>query len=56
MESIIRDAMVKHLLENDLCTTEQHGFTNGRSCLKIKCRQYPAIHTNYCCSNCTISN
>ena len=33
MESIIRDAMVRHLLENDLCTTAQHGFTNGRSCL-----------------------
>ena len=31
MESIIGDAMVQHLLENDLCTTEQHGFTNGRS-------------------------
>ena len=25
--------MVQSLLENDLCTTEQHGFTNGRSCL-----------------------
>ena len=23
---------------------------------KLKCRQYPAIHTNYSCSNCTISN
>ena len=23
--------------------------------LKIKCRQYPAIHTNYSCSNYTIS-
>ena len=33
MESIIRDAMVQHLLESDLCTTAQHGFTNGRSCL-----------------------
>ena len=22
--------------------------------LKLKCRQYPAIHTNYSCSNCTI--
>ena len=35
MESIIRDAMVQHLLENDLCrpTTQQHDFTNGRSCL-----------------------
>ena len=33
MESIIRDAMVQHLVENDLCTTQQHGFTNGRSCL-----------------------
>ena len=33
MKSIIRDAMVQHLVENDLCTTQQHGFTNGRSCL-----------------------
>ena len=33
MESIIRNAMVQHLVENDLCTTQQHGFTNGRSCL-----------------------
>ena len=24
--------------------------------LKLKCRQYPAIHTNYSCSNCTISS
>ena len=24
--------------------------------LKLKCWQYPAIHTNYSCSNCTISN
>ena len=24
--------------------------------LKLKCRQYPAIHTDYSCSNCTISN
>ena len=34
MGSIIRDAMVQHLVENDLCTTQQHGFTKGRSCLK----------------------
>ena len=33
MESIIRDGMVQHLVENYLCTTQQHGFTNGRSCL-----------------------
>ena len=33
MGSIIRDAMVQHLVENDLCTTQQHGFTKGRSCL-----------------------
>ncbi len=24
--------------------------------LKLKCTQYPAIHTNYSLSNCTISN
>ena len=33
LESIIRDAMIQHLVENDLCTTQQHGFTNDRSCL-----------------------
>ena len=33
MESIIRDGMVQHLVANDLCTTQQHGFTNGTSCL-----------------------
>ena len=30
--------------------------TFAQSCLKLKCRQYPAIDTNYSCSNCTISN
>ena len=33
MESIIRDAMGQHIFENELCTTEKHGFTNVRSCL-----------------------
>ena len=27
-----------------------------RQCIKLKCRQSPAIDTNYSCSNCTISN
>ena len=27
------DAMLKHLLENNLITPDQHGFTNGRFCL-----------------------
>ena len=31
-----------------------HGMTIIK--LKLKCRQYPAIHTNYSCSNCSISN
>ena len=33
MESCMRDAMLKHLLENNLNTPDQHGFTKGRSCL-----------------------
>ena len=27
-----------------------------RTSLKVNCRKYPAIHTNYSLSNCTISN
>ena len=27
-----------------------------RGDVKLKCGKYPAIHTNYSCSNCTISN
>ena len=33
MESINRMPWFNIELENDLCTTQQHGFTNGRSCL-----------------------
>ena len=33
MESCVKDAMLKHLLENNLNTPDQHGFTKGRSCL-----------------------
>ena len=30
-------------------------FLNKTVSLKLKCSQYPAMHTNYSCSNCTIS-
>ena len=33
MESCVKDAMLNHLLENNLNTPDQHGFTKGRSCL-----------------------
>ena len=33
MESIVRDAIVKHLKENNLSRSSQHGFMAGRSCL-----------------------
>ena len=33
MESCVKDAMLKHLLENNLNTPDQHGFTKGCSCL-----------------------
>ena len=33
MESCVKDAMLKHLLKNNLNTPHQHGFTKGRSCL-----------------------
>ena len=45
-----------------LCREEEVEFVDlwdnfvGKEELKLKCRQYPAIHTNYSCSNCTISN
>ena len=29
----MKDAMLKHLLENNLNTPDQHSFTKGRSCL-----------------------
>ena len=32
-KSCVKDAMLKHLLENNLNTPDQHGFTKGRSCL-----------------------
>jgi hypothetical protein len=32
LESIIRDNMVDHLLENNLIEDSQHGFVKGRSC------------------------
>ena len=33
MESIIRDAIVDHLTNNDLISDNQHGFMRNRSCL-----------------------
>ena len=33
VESCVMDAMLKYLLENNLNTPDQHGFTKGRSCL-----------------------
>ena len=33
LESLIRDEIVRHLLENDLLCDEQHGFVPGRSCV-----------------------
>ena len=33
MESLLRDAIVKHLLANKLIRDTQHGLTSGRSCL-----------------------
>ena len=31
MESLVRDAIVKHVSDYDLLSKEQHGFTSGRS-------------------------
>ena len=33
MESIVRDSVVQHLMENDLITDHQHGFVPGRDCI-----------------------
>ena len=33
MESIVRDAMVEHLMKNNLFTDNQHGFVPGRDCI-----------------------
>ena len=33
MESIVRDAMVEHLIKNNLFTEDQHGFVPGRDCI-----------------------
>ena len=35
MESCVRDARLKQLLENDLSTPYQHSFTKRRSCRRI---------------------
>ena len=33
MESIVRDAMVAHLMKHKLLTEDQHGFVSGRNCM-----------------------
>ena len=33
MESIVRDAIVAHLMKNNLFTNDQHGFVPGRDCI-----------------------
>ena len=33
METIVRNHIVKHLLDNELISPSQHGFTKGRLCL-----------------------
>ena len=33
MESIVRDAIVKHMVDNNLFTDDQHGFVPGRCCV-----------------------
>ena len=33
MESIVRDAVVEHLMKNNLFTNDQHGFVPGRNCI-----------------------
>ena len=33
MEKIIRDAIVKHMTENDLFSKAQHCFIKGKSCV-----------------------
>ncbi|KAI8512068.1 hypothetical protein Bbelb_111680 [Branchiostoma belcheri] len=33
MESIIRDSLVDHMMQNSLFTESQHGFVPGRSCM-----------------------
>lgn len=33
MESLIRDAIVEHMMKNNLFADEQHGFVPGRDCM-----------------------
>ena len=33
MESIVRDAVVSHLMDNNLISDDQHGFVPGRNCI-----------------------
>jgi len=33
MESVIRDSLVKYMMENNLFCDQQHGFDPGRSCM-----------------------
>ena len=32
MERLIRNALVEHMVDNNLFTPEQHGFISGKSC------------------------
>ena len=33
MESVIRDSIVKYMMDNNLVCDQQHGFVSGRSCM-----------------------
>ena len=69
-EHILVSQIWHHLNKYDIITSKQHGFRTGMLCetqlveaihdwttiLKLKFRQYTAIHTHYSWSNCTISN
>ena len=41
MESIIRDAIVSHMMKHDIISDAQHGFVPGRNCLSqlLICRE-----------------
>ena len=33
MESLLRDIILKHVMENNLLSEDQHGFSKGKSCM-----------------------
>ena len=33
MESLLRDVILKHVMENNLLLEDQHGFSKGKSCM-----------------------